>query len=401
MINRNYGSIRLEVTSKCNINCLYCHNSEYANKEDDMDSDTIIKLIQDIKKIHPIRKILLTGGEPLLNPNIKEIVSTISSLNIKPDLVTNGKMLNNKLANELIEAGLKRIRLSIDGFEEHSEYRKGSSAERLWELAEQLVNRNDVNVCVHTVCSPHNVETLYEVYKKLVEIGVHRWRVFDIGYQGGVIQNRKSMSFKEYYNNFFEKTKEIVKNYVENNYINKIDIEISNLFKTEILKLTLDDYIDTNIDEMLEERLLDSPCDYVAHQMTIRSNGQVTLCQYFHNTIYDLPKHGFSLVEAFNDQIPVIENDIQLQKIESCSKCMYVQLCSSGCRARAEVLTGNILGADPVRCFMMPVMVKDIVPILPFETQEVINQFINNNGEKPHYTQEDLEYFLQDGGFLF
>lgn len=153
-MKRNYSSLRLEITSQCNLKCLYCHNNDYSNKEDDMTTEEIITLVKNIKNVFPINKVLLTGGEPLLNKDIVYIVEAITSLGIKPDLVTNGKLLTKELANDLINAGLKRIRLSIDGFEEHSLFRLGSDYNQLWDMANWLVRRGDVNVCIHTVVSP-------------------------------------------------------------------------------------------------------------------------------------------------------------------------------------------------------------------------------------------------------
>lgn len=61
-----YSSIRLEMTSQCNINCAYCHNSDYAFKKNDMTTDELLQLIKNLKSYYPIKKVLLTGGEPLL-----------------------------------------------------------------------------------------------------------------------------------------------------------------------------------------------------------------------------------------------------------------------------------------------------------------------------------------------
>ena len=55
---RKYSSIRLEVTSHCNLQCEYCHNSEYSNRNDDMSTEEILKLIRNLKQQYPINKII-------------------------------------------------------------------------------------------------------------------------------------------------------------------------------------------------------------------------------------------------------------------------------------------------------------------------------------------------------
>lgn len=64
--NTAISSLRLEVTSQCNLNCLYCHNNEFSNSTDDMDNEQLKKLIVGLKENKPINKILLTGGEYLI-----------------------------------------------------------------------------------------------------------------------------------------------------------------------------------------------------------------------------------------------------------------------------------------------------------------------------------------------
>lgn len=92
-MKRNYTSIRLEITSKCNLNCEYCHNSLYNNSKDDMNTEDIINLVKNLDKRHKIKKVLLTGGEPLLNKDVCQIISTFTDMGIKLDMVTNGTLI--------------------------------------------------------------------------------------------------------------------------------------------------------------------------------------------------------------------------------------------------------------------------------------------------------------------
>lgn len=399
-MKKEYSSIRFEVTSKCNISCLYCHNLDYTNRADDLTYEEIILLIKNLKQIFPINKILLTGGEPLLQTKIVDIVKKITDLGIKTDLVTNGKKLTYGLLKQLIDVGLKRIRLSIDGFKEHELYRVGSSAEELWKFAEWLVKNTNINVCIHTVCSPHNINTLYDIYRKNIEIGVHRWRVFDIGYQGGGLNSKHKITFEQYYRKLFNKAKLIIKDYINNNFINNLDMEINGIFRTEHLK------IDTstpkvNITDYTSKNLNLSPCNYISHQLTIRNNGIGTFCQYFHNEIFNFKKYNFNILKAIDNKKNVPENNIIIKNLHYCSECKYLNLCNGGCRARAEKLTGNILLPDPISCYFVPKIVSDIVPIYSPEMQAVFYQYINMAGKETYYKPIDLSNFLKKGDFLF
>jgi len=397
---RKYTSIRLEITSNCNLNCEYCHNLEYSNRKDDMTTEEIIRLISDIATQYDINKILLTGGEPLVKKGLSKIIKHITSLGIKADLVTNGTLLTEDRIRELEEAGLKRIRISIDELGDTSKLRSNENPNSLWDTAKKVAKDSSIEVCIHTVCSPSNVENLFDVYQKVLEVGAARWRVFDLGYQGGTTNEREKFDFTSYYSNLISSTKKILEHYLANDLKDVLDIEINNIFRTLLLNARYDESKPIDIEEMMKRRVLLSPCDYVAdHQLSIRSNGQATLCQYFHNTIFDFKKYDFNTEETVKNQKEVVENELLMEDLEYCKKCKYCLVCNSGCRSRVQFLTGDIKDADPVACYLYPKMQEDIIPLLPVEVQKAYNSFINPNGEEPKYSAKDLEKILESKGY--
>ena len=252
---RNYSSIRLEVTSKCNLQCEYCHNSEYSNRKDDMTTEEILQLIRDIKKRYPINKILLTGGEPLVNKDIFKIIEQISMLGIKADLVSNGTLLTEKIVRQLERSGLQRIRLSVDEIGETSELRSTAKPNEIWRIARMIKEVSNIEVCIHTVCSPTNVTQLFDVYLMTLNVGAKRWRVFDLGYQEGTTKNKSKFSFDTYYDGLIESTKRILKHYLTNGLQDVLDIEINNIFRTMMLKMQ---YVEGRVDikRALEQRMV-------------------------------------------------------------------------------------------------------------------------------------------------
>jgi len=112
----NYGRplthLRISITSLCNYNCFYCH-LEGIEKVNDLLTPNEIGIIAYAASALGIRKFKLTGGEPLLRPDIVDVVKEIAS--IKPldlGMTTNGYYLDN-LANKLAEAGLMRVNISL------------------------------------------------------------------------------------------------------------------------------------------------------------------------------------------------------------------------------------------------------------------------------------------------
>jgi cyclic pyranopterin phosphate synthase len=105
--------LRISVTSDCNLNCFYCHKE---NQEPQVRGLTIeeIGLISRVASGIGIRKVKITGGEPLLRHDIDEVVLAISSiLGIEEvSMTTNGILMAPKAAG-LVQAGLKRVNISL------------------------------------------------------------------------------------------------------------------------------------------------------------------------------------------------------------------------------------------------------------------------------------------------
>ncbi|AUB55111.1 cyclic pyranopterin phosphate synthase [Methanobacterium subterraneum] len=106
-------SLRISITNRCNVNCFYCHHDGILPQKYEMTPDEIHRIAQVARGIG-VQKIRLSGGEPLIRDDIVEIVSKISSIGFKDvSITTNGTYLD-KYADDLLEAGLNRVNVSLD-----------------------------------------------------------------------------------------------------------------------------------------------------------------------------------------------------------------------------------------------------------------------------------------------
>jgi GTP 3',8-cyclase len=111
--------LRISVTERCNFRCHYCHNegqgsrvaSPSAPHADEMTPAEIERLVR-IGSEFGIGRVKLTGGEPLVRPDLEEIVRRIAPY-VEVSLTTNGSMLEHRAAG-LREAGLARCNVSLD-----------------------------------------------------------------------------------------------------------------------------------------------------------------------------------------------------------------------------------------------------------------------------------------------
>ena len=109
--------LRISVTDRCNFRCVYClpeSGVKWMPDEVLLSTDEIVRVAQAAARLG-IYKIRLTGGEPLVRPDVLEIVKRIKEIPGVTDLslTTNG-MLLDKLSKPLFEAGLDRVNISLD-----------------------------------------------------------------------------------------------------------------------------------------------------------------------------------------------------------------------------------------------------------------------------------------------
>ena len=106
-------SLRITLTNRCNVNCLYCHHDGMVKSKDEMTADELYTICKIAKKLG-VKKIRLSGGEPLLKKDIVEIVERIASLDFKDISMTTNGILLEKYAQDLKDAGLDRVNVSLD-----------------------------------------------------------------------------------------------------------------------------------------------------------------------------------------------------------------------------------------------------------------------------------------------
>lgn len=90
---------RIILTHTCNFNCWFCHGEGWAEKKSDfIKKEKLFYLIDQLNKEFKLTNITLSGGEPLLHPEIEEIINFILDKHIKVSLVTNGALIKRYIS---------------------------------------------------------------------------------------------------------------------------------------------------------------------------------------------------------------------------------------------------------------------------------------------------------------
>ncbi|MEJ8849601.1 GTP 3',8-cyclase MoaA [Variovorax rhizosphaerae] len=128
-LGRPLTDLRISVTDRCNFRCSYCMPKEVFDKDYKYLPHSALLSFEEITRLarlftaHGVRKIRLTGGEPLLRKNIEVLVEQLAQLRtvdgapLDLTLTTNGSLLTRK-ASALKVAGLQRVTVSLDGLDD-------------------------------------------------------------------------------------------------------------------------------------------------------------------------------------------------------------------------------------------------------------------------------------------
>ena len=122
-LNRSLRDLRISVTDRCNFRCVYCMPKEifgpdhqFLHRDQILTFEEITRLAR-IFTTHGVRKIRLTGGEPLVRKDLPDLISMLAQIpDLDLTLTTNGSLLP-KHAQALKDAGLNRVTVSLDSLD--------------------------------------------------------------------------------------------------------------------------------------------------------------------------------------------------------------------------------------------------------------------------------------------
>ena len=117
LFGRTVDYLRISVTDRCNLRCVYCLPARGIRRNARAELLSIAEIVHVVEAAAQlgVRRIRLTGGEPLVRPDIVGLVRALAQVpNIEDISLTTNGMLLERLAGPLAEAGLRRVNVSLD-----------------------------------------------------------------------------------------------------------------------------------------------------------------------------------------------------------------------------------------------------------------------------------------------
>ena len=174
-----------ECTTRCNLHCRHCGSDcSVLSREKDMPLPDFLGALDTIPAGHCPKDftVVLTGGEPLLRPDIVEAGTEIRRRGFGWGMVSNGWFYDEAMHEKLMGAGMGAMTVSLDGLEASHDWMRGhiGSYERALRAIGIMAAEPRLNADVVTCVNKRNLAELPEIHKILSGLGVKQWRLFTI-----------------------------------------------------------------------------------------------------------------------------------------------------------------------------------------------------------------------------
>ena len=159
------------ITRRCNLTCKHCYLGE--GRAQDMTPADFQSLVEQFEKMQGL-KLMISGGEPLLHPEIETILEIAASRRLRVVLLSNGTLIDKKMA-QMLSGYVHEVQISIDGIEQSHDRIRGSGSFK--KAMEGIRNLQDagIDVSIATMIHRYNAQEFDEMEAMLSELGVVSW----------------------------------------------------------------------------------------------------------------------------------------------------------------------------------------------------------------------------------
>jgi len=169
-----------ETTRSCNLSCKHCRAAaESGPYQGELDTRASYHLLDQIASFgQPI--IILTGGEPLLRPDIFDIASYGTNLGLRMVMAPNGTLITDENAKKMAESGIKRISISIDGAtrESHDRFRGVDGAYEGALRGIECARKAGIEFQINTTITKTNLDQIPIILKLAENLGAAAHHIF-------------------------------------------------------------------------------------------------------------------------------------------------------------------------------------------------------------------------------
>ena len=306
--------ISWNTTNQCNMYCDHCYRESGLVSEGELDTEQGKKMIEEIKKAG-FRIMIFSGGEPLMRPDIVELIAYASSLGLRPVVGSNGTLLTRELALALKDAGLLRIGISLDSLDvdRHNQLRKYGCAFEEAVRGMEICREIGLEFQVHTTVMKWNIPELDSLTDFAIEKGAKAHHIFFLIPTGRGLQIEGDMlneqEYEDVINQLLDKQKEV-------------DIEIKPTCAPQFMRIAREKQIDMRFTK---------GCIAGMSYCIVSPKGDVQPCAYFDLRVGNVKDTPFDVIWRESEVFKAMRTE---DYSGGCGVCGHKSICG-GCRARA------------------------------------------------------------------
>lgn len=341
-----------ETTRNCNLACLHCRASAtHGPFSGELDTRASSRLLDQIATLgQPI--VILTGGEPLLRPDIFEIARYGTDKGLRMVMAPNGTLITEKITRQMIDAGIKRISISLDGATKtsHDKFRGVEGAFDGALRGIKLAKAADLEFQINTTITKTNLDEIPLIQDLALKLGAVAHHIFLLVPTGRgkyiVDQEITATEYEETLNWFYdqrEKTPLQLKATCAPHYYRILRQRARRDGKQVTFKTH-------GLDAVTRGCLGGTGFCFVSH------TGVVQPCGFLDVNCGDVTQASFADIWKHSEVFLALRNFKRLKG--KCGKCEFAKVCG-GCRARAYEATGDFLAQEPL-CSYQPAALRDL-----------------------------------------
>ncbi|MEJ5348833.1 MAG: heme b synthase [Desulfosoma sp.] len=335
-----------EVTRTCNLSCVHCRaaamDKPYPNE---LSTTEGLRLLDDLAALgSPI--VILTGGEPLLRPDIFDLAAYGHERGLRMTMAPNGTLVTLDAARRMKEVGIQRISISLDGADaaSHDAFRQMPGAFDGALKGIRSAREADLPFQINTTITATNLKELPRIQELAVNLGAVAHHIFLLVPVGrGKSLEEQAINAEQYEQTlhwFYEQR-------------DKVPLQLKATCAPHYYRILRQrarqegrsvDMKTFGLDAMTRGCLGGTGFCFISHV------GQVQPCGYLEVNCGNVRDQGFREIWENSEVFRRLRNFKALEG--KCGRCEYVRVCG-GCRARAFEATGNYMAEEPL-CLYEP-----------------------------------------------
>lgn len=323
--------VAFEVTRRCVLRCRHCRASATTREQDVLSTDQCRKILDAIAELKKC-VVVLTGGEPMMRQDIFELTDYGKSLGLRMAIATCGALLDDAAVQRFKRAGLLSFSFSLDGPDaaSHDAFRQVPGAFDTTLKAIDKARKADLRFQINTTLTGVNVNHLDAIARLAVELGASCWNPFVLVPVGRAEQDTLLLLEPRRYEQVLEKLATMKGTY---------PIELRVTCGPQFARVARQKNIRGA--DHVRGCLAASGFAFISYQ------GDVQTCGFLELPAGNLVQNGYNLVDIWHNS-PLLQSIRDLSQYRDfCGRCGFLADCR-GCRARALIANGHLLGQDPL-----------------------------------------------------